>query len=165
MPATTLEDTMARGDRRLEAAAILEGVARRVPQSSLLADVLAVQSELLGDPEARKAADIELFELLRDELDDPQRVLALAARVLKEATSRDRGALGAWLERIRSVKTPEKLLPLKARVLAGALGDQDIDGPELFTLARDAGLALTEAGNFDAASAVYEKALMPMASR
>lgn len=153
-----LEDLMNRGAKRLEAAAILEAVARRVHNDALLVDVLAVKSELISDAEARKAADIEMFELLRNEVRDPQRALALAARVLKEAT-RDPAALLAWLERIRSVETPEELYSLKARVLSTALGDRDIDSPELFALARDAGGALTQAGNFDAASAVYEKAL------
>ncbi len=155
-----LAEAMARGNCRLDAAGILEGVARRTGNDPLLADVLAVRSELASDPDARRAADIELFELFRDRHPDPKRALALAGRVLEEVTAHDRAAVLAWLERIRSVETPEESWPLKARVLAAALGDQDIDGPELFMLARDAGLALTQAGNFDAASAVYEKALM-----
>ncbi len=159
MAIAALEDLMARGAKRLEAASTLEAVARRSSNDALLVDVLAVKAELLSDADARKAADIEVFELLRDKLDDPQRALALAARVLKDATSRDPAALLPWLERIRNVETPDALFSLRARVLSSALGDREIDTPELFALAREAGMALTQAGNFDAASAVYEKAL------
>lgn len=155
-----LTGVMARGEQRLDAAAILEGVARRTSNDALLADVLGVRSELASDAQARQAVDIELFELLRDRHPDPKRALELAARVLKQVALHDRAALLPWLERVRSLETPAELWPQKAEALAAALADQDIDGPELFTLARDAGLALTQAGNFDAASAVYEKGLM-----
>jgi tetratricopeptide (TPR) repeat protein len=153
-----LEDAMRHGTERAAAASVLEELARRGSRQQLLVDVLIAKAELTTEASERAVAEIETFDLLSGPLSDPERALGLAKRALAGALH-DELLLKEWLKRLAELKVADEHSSLKARVLAGALAEEPIRSEALFALALGTADALLASGDFDAAIAVFERAL------
>ena len=146
------------GDLRLEAADVLEPIARLEGSAPALVRVLEARAALLGDPRQRLAALEEAAELSHAALRDPRRAVDLAARGLGEALEHAREAVPAWIGRVEDLSTGGDVAR-RAAALREALGERVLDSAEIGLLARRAGEALVASGDVAGALSVFRRAL------
>lgn len=151
----TLEKMLAFGDGRVAAAAVLEPIYRREENAQGLLRVLEIRAQGAEEPRARLAALEEAADVAAEVSRD--RAVDIVARGLGEAISAGE-PIATWLERFDRVADGVDRKK-RAQLLATALGERDVDSPELAALAKRVGEENAACGDVAAALAAYRRAL------
>lgn len=154
---STLEKLLAAGEHRVSAAYALEATYRAENNVQGLLRVLDVKATLSPMTDERLAALDEAVGVASTSAEHRPRALELAGRGLAEAVAAIE-PLDSWIERVRAL-SQDGDVQRRAAIFETALGERAIDSQALFVLARHTGEALTDAGDVQAAIAVYRRAL------
>src|SRR5215471_1612108 len=141
------------------AAMVLEPLYRAEGNAQGLLLILSAQLELSTEVGGRLAILGEAVALLDRDLGQLPRALELAGTALRESVLGDRSQMAVWIGRIEELSARHNDPQAKAALLARALGEHRIDGPELLALAIKTGDALLVAGDGARALAVYRAAM------
>jgi len=159
---STLEQLAGSGERRLEAARVLEPVYRREGAAAGLVRMLEVRGALAPDIDERLGALREAADLQAGRAGLGPAAAAhavdLAAIGLAEAAAGGR-PLGEWLDRVDRMLPPGTDPRRRAEILGRAIGDLEVTSEELSVLAQRAAESQLLAGGVDAAIALYRRAL------
>ncbi|MBN2192595.1 MAG: tetratricopeptide repeat protein [Polyangiaceae bacterium] len=143
----------------LEAAELLEPLYRAEGRAQDLARVLELRARTHPDLEVRLAAIDEATSIAQGGLAEPEWALSLAGRGLAAVAASSPSQIPHWLARVLDLAIAASSPTLRAQVLAEALGDRPIDGPEVLALARATAEALAATDEVERAIATYRRAL------
>ena len=155
----TLEKLASAGDNRLQAARVLEPIYRREGATGPLLKLLELRGSLAAALDERLAALREAADLAAGAgTAEAARAVELAGRGLAEAVGGDR-PLREWLDRLDRVAGPGTDPKKRAAILGKAIGEREVTGEELSTLAKKAAEAHATSGDVQGAIALYRRAL------
>lgn len=141
------------------AATLLEPVYRGEGRRQELARVLELRGRIGQELEPRLAAFEEAARIAQHDLGDLEWALTLAGHGLAAVAAERPDWIPQWLERALDLAGAAANPTLRAQVLADALGDSPVDGPERLALARATAEALAATDEVERAVAVYRRAL------
>lgn len=151
----TLEKMLVGGEGRVAAAAVLEPIYRREENAQGLLRVLEIRAQDAEEPRARLAALEEAADVAAEV--SRERAVDIVARGLGEAISASE-PIAPWLERFDRVADGVDRKK-RAQLLASALGEREVDSPEISALAKRVGEENAACGDVAAALAAYRRAL------
>jgi tetratricopeptide (TPR) repeat protein len=155
----TLEKLASQGDHRLQAARVLEPVYRREGATGPLLKLLELRGTLATELDERLAALQEAADLAAGGgTAEAARAADLGGRGLAEAVAGAR-PLREWLDRLDRVAGPGTDPKKRAAILGKAIGEREVTGAELSTLAKKAAEAYAASGDVQNAIALYRRAL------
>ncbi len=152
---TTLEKMLVGGEGRIAAAAVLEPIYRAEGNAQGLLRVLEIRASGAEDARSRLAALEEAADVAADVSRD--RGVDIVARGLGEAIASSE-PIATWLERFDRIADGVDRKK-RAALLATALGEREVDSPELSALAKRVGEENAACGDVAAALAAYRRAL------
>jgi len=150
-----LDKLVAAGDHRLAAALVLEPFCRSDDDDESLLAVLNVKALLSEAPGLRLAALEEATSIAGTRSHD--KALDFVGRGLAEAASSGED-IQPWLDRF-DLFASDANRKKRAAILATALGEHEVNSPELSLLAKRTGEERAAAGDVAAALAVFRRAL------
>ncbi|MEO8797818.1 MAG: hypothetical protein ABI551_08035, partial [Polyangiaceae bacterium] len=153
-----LEKLLAAGEHRVAAAYALEPIYRAEHLTAGLLKVLDVKASLSFATDERLAALDEAAAVAAASPQHQARALDFAGRGLSEAIAAIE-PVEAWIERVLALSRDGET-QRRATIFEKALGEREIDSSALLLVARHAGDALAEAGDTQAALAIYRRALV-----
>jgi tetratricopeptide (TPR) repeat protein len=155
----TLEKLANQGDDRLAAGRVLEPLYRREGAIAPLLRILELRGTAADAVDDRLAALAEAADLAAaNGAGDAGRAAELAGRGLAEAVAGGR-PLHEWFERLDRVAGPGTDPKKRAAILGNAIGDHDVTGEELLSLAKRTAEAHAAAGDAQGAIGLYRRAL------